>query len=94
MTEVVNNTEKNRFEIESGGQISVLEYKLQADKIFLTHTDVPAALEKQGLGSNLAHAALEYARRSGLKVVAICSFIQNYLESHPEYKPLVYGSES
>jgi uncharacterized protein len=86
---VVNNTEKNRFEVETSGQVSVLEYKLQADKIFLTHTEVPPAVERQGIGSTLAHAAMEYARRSGLKVVPICPFIQEYLGAHPEYSSLV-----
>jgi predicted GNAT family acetyltransferase len=86
---VVNNTEKNRFEIETSGQISVLEYKLQADKIFMTHTEVPPALERQGIGSNLAHFAMEYARRSGLQVVPICPFIQEYLDAHPEYSSLI-----
>jgi predicted GNAT family acetyltransferase len=88
-SKVVNNTQKNRFEVETGGQVSVLEYKLQADKIFLTHTEVPPTLERQGIGSNLAHAAMEYARRSGLQVVPICPFIQDYLGAHPEYSSLV-----
>ena len=86
---VVNNAEKNRFEVDTEGQLSVLEYKLQAQKIFLTHTEVPPTLERQGIGSNLAHAAMEYARRSGLQVVPICAFIQTYLEAHPEYASLV-----
>ena len=91
---VVNNPEKNRFEVDNNGQLSVLEYRLKADKIFLTHTEVPPELEKKGLGSNLAHAAMEYARRSHLQVIPVCPFIQHYLDVHPEYSNLLSGSES
>ena len=44
---VVNNPEKNRFEVDNNGQLSVLEYRLNADKKFLTHTEVPPELEKK-----------------------------------------------
>jgi predicted GNAT family acetyltransferase len=91
---VVNNPEKDRFEVDDNGQLSVLVYQLKAGKIFLTHTEVPPELENKGLGSNLAHAALEYARRSQLRVVPVCPFIQHYVDVHPEYNDLLSGSES
>jgi predicted GNAT family acetyltransferase len=34
----------------------------------------------------LAHAALEYARQNELTVVAVCPFVQEYVNSHPEYQ--------
>jgi uncharacterized protein len=86
---IINNAEENRFEVEAGGQISVLEYQLMNDRILFTHTEVPPELESQGIGSGLAHAAMEYARRGGLKVVAVCPFIQDYVEDHPEYASLL-----
>ena len=71
---VVHNASKQRFEINTDGQISVLEYRFKNHRLFLTHTEVPQALERHGLGTKLAHAALEYARQNGLAVVAICPF--------------------
>ena len=58
---VVHNASKQRFEINIDGQLSVLEYTFKNHRLFLTHTEVPPALESQGLGTALAHAALEYA---------------------------------
>ena len=88
-TVVVHNASKQRFEIDADGQISLLEYKFKNHRLFLTHTEVPAALERHGLGTKLAHAALEYARQNGLAVVAICPFVQDYVSSHPEYQSFV-----
>ena len=65
---VVHNASKQRFEIKLDGQLSVLEYAFKNYRLFLTHTEVPPALESQGLGTELAHAALEYARQNDLTV--------------------------
>jgi uncharacterized protein len=86
---VVHNASKQRFEIDAEGQISLLEYKFKNHRLFLTHTEVPPALERHGLGTKLAHAALEYARQNSLAVVAICPFVQEYVSSHPEYQSFV-----
>jgi hypothetical protein len=50
---------------------------------------VPEALRGQGLGSELAHSALEWAREQGLKVDVICPSVAEYLTKHPEYVDLV-----
>ena len=89
---VVHNASKQRFEIDINGQLSMLEYTFKNHRLFLTHTEVPPALESQGLGMELAHAALEYARQNDLTVIAICPFVQEYVASHPEYQSFVTTS--
>ncbi len=89
---VIHNPSKQRFEINMDGQLSVLEYTFKNHRLFLTHTEVPPALESHGLGTELAHAALEYARQNELTVVAICAFVQEYVNSHPEYQSFVITS--
>ncbi len=89
---VVHNPSQQRFETTVDGQLSVLEYTFKNHRLFLTHTAVPPALEHHGLGTQLAHAALEYARQNELNVVAICPFVQEYLSNHPEYQSLVNPS--
>src|SRR6266852_468852 len=95
---VVHDASKQRFEINIDGQLSVLEYTFKNHRLFLTHTEVPQgvlaklALESQGPGTDLAHAALEYARQNELTVVAICPFVQEYVSSHPEYQSFVTTS--
>jgi len=89
---IIHNPTQQRFEIDVDGQLSVLEYTFKNHRLFLTHTEVPQALESQGLGTELAHAALEYARQNELTVVAICPFVQEYVGSHPEYQSFVTTS--
>ena len=89
---VVHNPSQQRFEIAVDGQTSVLEYTFKNHRLFLTHTHVPPAVEHHGLGTELAHAALEYARQNELAVVAICPFVQEYVANHPEYQALVNPS--
>lgn len=67
----------------------MLTYELRSDTIDLQHTIVPPAIEGEGIGSALAHYALEYARINSLCVVPTCSFVAAYIESHPEYSDLV-----
>ena len=86
---VENNESERRFQIGSGGEMAVLEYRLSGDEIALTHTEVAPELEGRGLAARLARAALEHARERGLKVVPLCSFVATYIRRHPEYEPLV-----
>jgi uncharacterized protein len=90
--EVVHNAANQRFEMDVGGQLSVLEYTFKNHRLFLTHTEVPSALQSHDLGTKLAHAALEYARQNELTVVALCPFVKEYVGSHPEYHSLVTTS--
>ena len=52
------------------------------------HTEVDPEKRQRGLGSALVRAALEDARERGLRVVAICPFVEAYLRNHPEYADL------
>ena len=78
-----------RFEIERDGHVAYLEYNLAGKVLQLIHSEVPEALRGHGLGGELAHGALEWARENGVKVDVICSTVAAYLEKHPEYSDLV-----
>jgi predicted GNAT family acetyltransferase len=79
----------NRFEMQAEGYSAVLQYILDGDTINFTHTGVPSELEGRGIGSQLAHAGLEYARENAFKVVTTCWFVAGYIERHKEYQPLL-----
>jgi uncharacterized protein len=88
---VEHNTAAGRFEIRQGELVAVLEYEIVGNEIAMFHTGVPPELEGRGLGSQLARAALEYARIRGLRVIPQCSFVHTYIARHPEYASLVEG---
>lgn len=78
-----------RLEIERLGHVAYLEYILAGKILQLIHSEVPAALRGQGLGAELAHSALEWAREQSLKVDVICPSVAEYLKKHPEYADLI-----
>jgi hypothetical protein len=88
---VVNHADENRFELETGGEIAIAAYRLADGRISFTHTEVPEALEGQGVASALVAGALDDVRRQGLKVVPLCSFVRRYIERHPETQDLLAG---
>ena len=64
-------------------------YNLTPGTMTFTHTEVPYALQGQGIASRLVRGALEAARAEGLKVVPRCSFVSAYIARHPEFGDLV-----
>jgi len=88
-TKVYNNEAHSRFEIRVGGQAAFIHYRRDQVRIVFIHTEVPPALEGQGIASRLARAALDFARENHLKVVPLCPFVSSYIRRHPEYEPLI-----
>jgi uncharacterized protein len=86
---ITHNTAENRFEAATDHGMATLRYLLRGDVLDLAHTAVPQAAEGQGVGSALAHAALEHARAKGLKVIPSCPFVQKYMARHKEYADLL-----
>lgn len=86
---VTDNRAVSRFEARIGDDVAFAEYRRDGDTIFINHTEVPPSLERKGIGSALAHAALEQARAERIRVVPLCPFFAAYIKRHPEYADLV-----
>ena len=90
MTEhVTNNSGEQRYEIVVDGGLAIAAYERDGDTVVFTHTEVPPALEEQGIGSRLIKGALDDVRRRGLHVIAGCSFVAAHLERHPDQQDLL-----
>jgi hypothetical protein len=87
--EVTHDEERRRFELEEDGATGFLTYTRRDGAIVFTHTIVPPELEGRGIGGRIVRTGLEFARGEGLKVVPQCSFVQAYIERHPEFGDLV-----
>jgi len=86
---VIHDPAAQQFRVCTGAEAAVLQYRLTADRITFLHTFVPKAFRGKRIAQRLAHAGLEHAKAEGLRVVAICPFVQAYLRKHPEYRALV-----
>jgi uncharacterized protein len=88
--EVVDVPERSRYELRLDGRlIGLAAYRRRDGRIAFTHTEVDESCAGRGCGSRLAAAALDDARRQGLRILPLCPFIAHYVEQHPEYEDLV-----
>jgi predicted GNAT family acetyltransferase len=90
MIEVVDVPGQLRYVISDDGvPAGFAAYVLRGGRRIFVHTEIDEGHGGEGLGSRLAHDALELARRSGQPVVALCPFIAAYLQSHHEFDDLI-----
>jgi len=83
-TEPIRNDDKGRYEVTVDGELAELVFQAHGDRLILVHTEVPDALEGQGVGSRLVRAAVDDARARNLIVVPMCPFARAWLERHPD----------
>lgn len=86
---LIDNSAQKQYEFHIESVLPKIEYIKTADKIFLTHTEVPAQLEGQGIGSQLVRKVLEDIDRQQLTLVPLCPFVAAYIKRHPEWRKLV-----
>lgn len=89
MSNVRDNPEQQRFEMDTSAGLAIAEYRRDGDTLIVFHTEVPPALRGQGMGDKLVRGVLDEVRRRNLKVVPRCWFVRAFVASHPEYRDLV-----
>ena len=94
--EIVDHPTRHRFElaIDGSDEPAVAYYRIEGDRVVLTHTEVPEALSGRGVGSRLAKGVFEQIRASGRKAVLRCPFMDAFVTRHPEYADLVVAEDS
>jgi predicted GNAT family acetyltransferase len=90
LTAVHDVPERERFEIEvDGALVGFVQYRRRPGTIAFVHTEIDPGHEGAGLGGILVSAALDEARREGVRVLPFCPFVRSYIERHSEYLELV-----
>jgi predicted GNAT family acetyltransferase len=84
---VRDNPDEQRFEAfdSSGRLLAISTYRRYEDRIVFVHTEVDDDAEGQGVGSVLVRTALDQVREEGLRVVAQCPFVKEWISRHPDY---------
>lgn len=85
---------RERYEafLEDGGvekSVGYIDYMTEPGTLVLTHTVVHDQFSGRGFAGQLAKAVLDDVRANGKQIVPVCSYIQSYVEKHPEYAALV-----
>ena len=86
---VRDNKALSRFELDAEGGLAFANYRLTPTAVIITHTETPRSLRGHGIASELVEGALQLIRADGLKVIAGCGFVVDYLDKHPEFADLV-----
>ncbi len=86
---IVHRPERQEFAAELGGERAVCAYRRDGPTLVLHHTEVPPALQGQGLAARLVQAALDWARAEGLVVRPACSYVAAYMRRHPQTQDLL-----
>ncbi len=86
---LIDNTEKRQYEFHIEKFTPKIEYIRVKDEIYLTHTEVPAELERKGIASDLVEKVLMDIENKGLRLVPLCPFVAGYISRHPGWKRLV-----
>ncbi|WP_416062156.1 GNAT family N-acetyltransferase [Rhodococcus indonesiensis] len=86
----VHNPQQQRYELRDGDNVvGYTQYHSDGDvQLVFDHTEVDNAYSGRGLSSTLVRFALDDVRARGKRVVAICPFVDGFIDKHPEYKDL------
>lgn len=73
-----------------GKIIAEMEYTMPApDKMIIAHTEVDDSLSGKGVGLQLLHALVEYARTEQIKVIPLCPFAKAIFDKKPELRDVL-----
>ena len=88
---VERNDERSRYELVLDDRVvGIADFSENADATVLSfpHTEIDASLRGQGLGDELVRGALDDVRNRGAKVRALCWFVDEFIQLHPDYADL------
>lgn len=89
MSQVVDNPEKSRFELEEQGLVAFADYRLHGDRMMIPHVEAPPALRGTGTAGRLMTGVLQTVRDRGLKVVPVCPYAAAFIQRHKEFQDLL-----
>lgn len=86
----LNNKEEKRYELHTEGSVAIAEYIINKQGVvYLTHTEVPEALEGRGVGSRLIEHSLADIKENYEGVFPLCPFVKGYIQKNPEWGTLI-----
>jgi uncharacterized protein len=84
--------ESDRYTIAvDGHEVGKAEFIDRGNRRVFTHTEVDDNYEGRGLATILIGEALQETRDAGLRIVAKCPMVANYVSKHDEFKDVVDG---
>jgi predicted GNAT family acetyltransferase len=89
MPEVVDNRQRNRFELEEQGLLAFADYRRAGGRLIIPHVEAAPGLRGTGAAGRLMEGVLAAARSEGLKVTPECGYAAAYMRRHREHQDLL-----
>jgi len=89
MTDVIDNSSAQRFELEEGGLTAIAEYHLKDDSLYIDYVESPQALRGTGAAGRLMDGVMRIARARDVKVVPVCGYAAAWIRRHPDHQSLL-----
>ncbi|HEY0977443.1 MAG TPA: GNAT family N-acetyltransferase [Flavobacteriales bacterium] len=86
---LVDETESRQFVVQVNGHRARMEYDRSGDRIFLTGSEVPKALEAHGVGPALIEKVLTWTEANRLKLVPMCPSVKSFLRRNTAWQRLL-----
>ncbi len=87
--QVIDNTSKNRFELDINGKIAFATYRREGAILYLPHVESPPSLRGSGAAGRLMQGIIDLARAQDLRIVPICSYAAAWMRRHSESQDLM-----
>jgi hypothetical protein len=86
---IVHRPDEQRFVARIADATAECAYRRDGATLVLHHTEVPPALQGQGLAAELVAGVLAQARAAGWKVRPVCGYVRAYMRRHPATQDLL-----
>ena len=78
------------FVEENGKRIAEMTFSKAGDtRIIIDHTEVSDVLRGKGAGKQLVSAAVDYARKSNIKIIPLCPFAKSVFDKVKEFQDVL-----
>jgi uncharacterized protein len=86
---LIEEKDMRQFVLQVGEHRARMEYDHQGDRIFLTQTEIPKALDGMPVADALVLKALIFVEEKRWKLIPVSHHVKAYLRAHPEWKRLL-----
>jgi predicted GNAT family acetyltransferase len=84
-----DEVDSRQFVLRVGEHRARMEYDRTGDRIFLTHLEVPPAIEGLGVAQVLTEKVLAWTEVNKLRLVPYCPYVKTYLRRHTAWQRLL-----
>ena len=88
-SDVRDNADRHRFELERNGHIAFANYERRGSDLVIRHVEAAIPLRGTGAACELMRGVAEIARSEGRTITPLCGYAWAWIRRHKEYSDLL-----